>query len=452
MCVIAIKPIGSINFDEDTLHNCWQANDDGAGFAWYDEDVDMWRVEKGFLEWKKFWKKYNAMNFSEQDYVVCHFRIGTSGLKDGGNTHPFPVVDDFDQMREISGVYRGIAFHNGVVGRGEGNYSDSMVHIKEWLVPLYPHINEPEIPKIIQELMCKGTSKWFITDGRKAYVMGTFVEHPNKQWKFSNTSYEKRNYTHYYSDGYGDYGNGKWSCGSGNTRTQATGWHNGQYGYWVGATFTAYSTILYDKLNPGSEEWKAVWNANPLLQPAMLKYSREYEENKKMKNDFTKASDNRDVVNNTVNWEKYKKRHDSKRTKKGRSTYLGATQENGAIVWAPKSQEHMERAVGQFIICPVCYEDEYLFDYISHVEVTAKKENKSVSEDERKAASNKTICYACGALFDDFTGAVINSSFVAPHEKLVKKTETFKHGPMTAADRQAIIDMTDEDLLYNREM
>ena len=451
MCVIAVKPIGSINFDEETLHNCWQANDDGAGFAWYDEDVDMWRVEKGFLEWKKFWKKYNVMQFDEKDYVVCHFRIGTSGLKDGGNTHPFPITSDMEQMREVSGAYRGIAFHNGVVGRGEGNYSDSMVHIKEWLVPLYPHITEPEIPKIIQELMCKGTSKWFITDGSKAYMFGTFVEHSNKQWKFSNTSYERRTYTNYYSDGYGEYGNGKWSTGM-CTGKYSGSWHNGKYGYWVGATFTEYNTAIYDRLTPGSEEWKAVWNANAHLQPVMLKYSREWEESKKLKNDFTKADENRNPINNTVNWEKYKKRHDKKGSKKGRSTYLGATKENGAVVWAPKSQENMERAVSQFIICPLCYEDEYLFDYVSHLEVTAKKENRGVSEEERKAGNNKTLCYACGALFEDFTGAVIEKNFVTPHEHIKKKTETFKHSPMTAGDRQAIIDMTSEELLYNREM
>ena len=450
MCVIAIKPIGSINFDEATLHNCWQANDDGAGFAWYDEDVDMWRVEKGFMEWKKFWKKYDAMQFDEKDYVVCHFRIGTSGLKDGGNTHPFQITTDLEKMREVSGVYTGIAFHNGVVGRGEGNYSDSMLHIRDWLVPLYPHIDEPEMPRIIQELMCKGTSKWFITHGKKAYVLGTFVEHTNKQWKFSNTSYEKRDYTSYYGD---SYGNGKWSTGSGSGTGKYTGgWYNGKFGYWVGASFIPYATGIFDKLTPGSEEWKAVWNANTHLQPAMLKYSREWEENKKMKNDFTDVDESKNVINNTVNWEKYKKRHDKKNGRKGRNTYLGATQENGAVVWAPKSQENMELAVSQFVICPLCYEDEYLFDFVSHVEVTAKKESKAVSEEERKAASNKTLCYACGALFDDFTGAVINKSFVQPHEHIQKKAETFKHGPMTAADRQAIIDMTSEDLLYSREM
>ena len=63
MCIIIAKqPNGIVT--EDTLHHCWNANDDGAGFMYAKHN--QLHIEKGFMKWDSFIERYRSV-ISEQD-------------------------------------------------------------------------------------------------------------------------------------------------------------------------------------------------------------------------------------------------------------------------------------------------------------------------------------------------------------------------------------------------
>ena len=90
MCIIIAKqPNGIVT--EDTLHHCWNANDDGAGFMYAKHN--QLHIEKGFMEWDNFIERYRSVisEHGQQLPMVIHFRIATHGKINEENTHPFTI-------------------------------------------------------------------------------------------------------------------------------------------------------------------------------------------------------------------------------------------------------------------------------------------------------------------------------------------------------------------------
>jgi len=194
MCIIAYKPHNKPVPTEETLKICWENNSDGAGFAYYVPSKESWMVEKGFMKWNKFWKAFSKHKFTEDDCLVIHFRIGTSGNKDGGNTHPFMISKDLGSMRKTKYQSKYLVVHNGVIGSGQGIYSDTMVAIQKFIDPLWSSIqkapkNDERLMDILEKLLETGRNRWFITSGRFITRLGTWHEDENGVF-YSNTHYK----------------------------------------------------------------------------------------------------------------------------------------------------------------------------------------------------------------------------------------------------------------------
>ena len=113
MCVAIFKPAGSELPTKKELYNCYLRNSDGAGFAFYRDN--QIHIKKGYMSFESFYQDFCNETFSKDENIFIHFRIATHGLVDGGNTHPFPVTDDFYKMRNTNIVYTGkCLIHNGV--------------------------------------------------------------------------------------------------------------------------------------------------------------------------------------------------------------------------------------------------------------------------------------------------------------------------------------------------
>jgi len=140
MCIILVKPAGVKLPAADILNTCWTSNPDGAGFAWRDK--------RGRVHWNKGHMHYNdlerALTATGKRYdlkaapMLLHFRITTHGGTCQGNTHPFPICDSYDQMRETSGIApAGVLAHNGIItidtARG---VSDTMTYTRQTIAPL----------------------------------------------------------------------------------------------------------------------------------------------------------------------------------------------------------------------------------------------------------------------------------------------------------------------------
>lgn len=102
MCVICYTNANDIS--DDDLKKMWDANPDGAGFAYISEGKAHY--SKGFLKYDDF---LNALP-ENRTYLMLHFRIATHGLVNACNTHPFDIL----HPEQITGKTNRLLFHNGI--------------------------------------------------------------------------------------------------------------------------------------------------------------------------------------------------------------------------------------------------------------------------------------------------------------------------------------------------
>jgi len=204
MCIIVSKEVGVENPSEEILKQCWDKNNDGAGLAYYNPDNNDWCIEKGFMTWKAFKKAFYKKNFTKDNTWIAHFRIGTCGNTDKGNTHPFPVVSQLNKMRKLKLNSDMIAFHNGVMGSGEKIYSDSQVAIRDFVYPIMQVIDtSKKFIDILEKVLDPGSCRWLVCNKEDMYYFGTW--HEKDGVKYSNTGYIISSYkpvTHNYRKKY----------------------------------------------------------------------------------------------------------------------------------------------------------------------------------------------------------------------------------------------------------
>lgn len=214
MCIIAFKEAGFAPLGEEVLKSCWDSNQDGAGFAYWNIEEQLWHVKKGFMTFDSFWNGYSGMNFTNDDIIACHFRVGTAGNLDGGNTHPFPICDNYDTMRVTEFSSNAVAIHNGVIGVADGIASDTMAHIKTYLAPMLPYLQlsedkEAKLPPLgdVMELVLSlDKNKWVLLMDNTYSLHGKWdpedkkypgVRFSNNSYKILRAKYRKPATTHY---------------------------------------------------------------------------------------------------------------------------------------------------------------------------------------------------------------------------------------------------------------
>lgn len=114
MCIAVIKPKNVEMPDYKTLKNCFTSNPHGAGFMY--SDGNRLVIQKGYMTFPDFYTALSEANLKKEQLVFLHFRIATHGLRDGGNTHPFPVTNDVNELRSVKNTFNGYGLiHNGII-------------------------------------------------------------------------------------------------------------------------------------------------------------------------------------------------------------------------------------------------------------------------------------------------------------------------------------------------
>lgn len=92
MCIIVYKPVGQ-KLDRKILAQCYNKNDDGAGFAGVNDGKIF--LHKSLKKFKKIYRVYNDMvikpGLEEKIPILWHFRIKTHGHISLENCHPFKL-------------------------------------------------------------------------------------------------------------------------------------------------------------------------------------------------------------------------------------------------------------------------------------------------------------------------------------------------------------------------
>ena len=121
MCIAIVKPVNIELPSEEILYNCFKKNPHGAGFSYAEDGFVI--INKGFENFDDFYKSFLNSKASKDKLVFIHFRIANKGLKDRGNTHPFPVCNNIYKLRMIKqNVCKYALIHNGLFYYNETDY------------------------------------------------------------------------------------------------------------------------------------------------------------------------------------------------------------------------------------------------------------------------------------------------------------------------------------------
>lgn len=192
MCIIVYHPPNAELPDKDTLKRCFIKNDDGAGMLIKREGgLRLW---KGFMKWADFWQAYRTETLNKDDEFALHFRWATSGGVEKGKCHPFPIDADVGLLHKVKfrpkeGLTMGM-MHNGVLGEGEKNFSDTMVFIRDILSNVVDCLDQEEVLDYLKD-QTKG-SKLLMFWKDKVIKTGTWVEDKTTGLIYSNDGYKER--------------------------------------------------------------------------------------------------------------------------------------------------------------------------------------------------------------------------------------------------------------------
>lgn len=198
MCVILVKERGIELPTKDVLKSCWKRNPDGAGFMF--NDCDKVVIMKGFMTFEEFYLRLQTANefyHLKEKGLVIHFRIATSGLKDKGNCHPYPISNDnLDLRKSFITTELGIA-HNGIIRSYNGKdkiLNDTQLFIKNDLFELNS-LDKKFYKNVIFQSMIErlidGSRLVFLNEKGEIIKLGNWFRDGN--YYFSNLNHVSKN-------------------------------------------------------------------------------------------------------------------------------------------------------------------------------------------------------------------------------------------------------------------
>lgn len=218
MCILIIKNKKLAIPSRETLATCFENNPDGAGFC-YNKNGNI-VIKKGFMDFDSFYKE--AQKIPNESSALLHFRIGTSGGKTPAMTHPYPLTNNFDEMKKTSQILKGsggrkfAVAHNGIFnGLGyRQDINDTCLFIANILTPLNDSVDdiqdstlEPVINRLVDNSrlaildnygnVTKYGSGW-IEDSGIWYSNGTYKKYEVKTTYYGYGGYDR--YDDYYYD------------------------------------------------------------------------------------------------------------------------------------------------------------------------------------------------------------------------------------------------------------
>ena len=201
MCVIAFSPKGTDIPSEQQIRQMWQHNPDGAGYAYVNKKGKV-VYRKGFMTLAELMADLEVPERFKNTNFALHFRIGTSGKNDKATCHPFPVSNNFGDLRKTEGDADSVLFHNGILSKG-GIVSPLASDTQDFVVamsPLFKKYNKSKARDFFIEELIEG-SKLLVLYKNNAFKMFGKWEKDGDIW-VSNLNY-KYSYSWYGSGYYG---------------------------------------------------------------------------------------------------------------------------------------------------------------------------------------------------------------------------------------------------------
>lgn len=136
MCVIAVSEKGKDIPSVEQIKAMWKKNPDGAGYAFVGKGGHIF-YRKGFMTLDKLLEELKNPEKFKNTLFAIHFRIGTSGKNDENTCHPFPVTNDYRELRKMEGMSDTVLFHNGILADG-GIVAPNSSDTQDFVVAMSP--------------------------------------------------------------------------------------------------------------------------------------------------------------------------------------------------------------------------------------------------------------------------------------------------------------------------
>jgi len=204
---------------EEIINNCWSNNDDGAGLFYQlagEERPEEIHIKKGFMTLPALQKYLKHMDFKPEDILALHFRTGTSGTVSADCCHPFPISHLKKKLKAKKLTTTRAVMHNGVLGKGDKDLSDTMVFVKEILSPIKNILDTPGIENLLE--MAAGRDRLLIWNKGNITLTGTWTT--DKNILYSNDQFKKPKWSNVYT------------ITDQVTRYNGMSFYNGKYGQW----------------------------------------------------------------------------------------------------------------------------------------------------------------------------------------------------------------------------
>ena len=206
MCLIVVKPEGVTLPKKEYLRYGSNKNSDGMGIAYLKKSEKFVKIKKDFSCFYQL-QKFLDENITKEDILIVHFRWATSGLKDKGNSHPFPLTKNKDKLRALELDCKFAIAHNGVLTQLEKNdtFSDTQEFILQILHDpiIKENLDRPSV-KLLVDNFLNGDRLTVLNNKRELWLMGDFTEEKDDGCFYSNSNYKgfysNSKYKSFYSD------------------------------------------------------------------------------------------------------------------------------------------------------------------------------------------------------------------------------------------------------------
>ena len=186
MC-IAILNQSSKTLTKESLKNCWDNNSDGAGLLYVDDNKTL-QMFKELKNFEVFYDKYAALRseFPKSKFLL-HFRIGTQGLKNDSNCHPFLVNPKLGFI------------HNGMISAMpyDQKHSDTFILNKMLSLLKVGSENSAVFPILMKAFAGQSNKFVFLNNRNQAVIINENLGHWFEDDWYSNSSYKTYTPSHF---------------------------------------------------------------------------------------------------------------------------------------------------------------------------------------------------------------------------------------------------------------
>jgi predicted glutamine amidotransferase len=184
MCIAILNKTSVLTLD--VIKNSFENNPDGAGLcAVIDGKLKIYKELKS-ANYKSFYAEYLKMREKTDKPVLLHFRIGTSGIKDERNIHPFLI------NAKLALIHNGMINYNVV----DNNFSDTW-HFTQLLKSLRNPaklLNEKSLEYQMLSAFTKSSKIAILhVSGQYSILNESAGKWSNDTW-YSNETYKSCNY------------------------------------------------------------------------------------------------------------------------------------------------------------------------------------------------------------------------------------------------------------------